>query len=135
MRPLLLLCVALAVAGCDSALTDADGFSATLTTDGFEYAPGAEAELRVENTGTVPIAFGPPSCYAKLESERTEGAWGPVTRDDTAACATVVVVLPPGEAAVSTIPLDVEPGTYRLRLDVSDEEEELRLSTAPFVVG
>ena len=134
MRPLLLLSVALAVAACDSALTDGEAFSATLSTDGDAYAPRATARLRVENTGTVPVEFGPPACYATLEAEGAAGAWASVARDEPV-CADVVVVLPPGEPAETPITLDVPPGTYRLSLNVSDGDEEVRLSTDPFVVG
>lgn len=137
MRLLLLLTTALALTGCDSALTDAEGFSVALLTDGDAYAPGATARLTVENRGTVPIEFGPPSCYATLEAKRTEGVWALVARGEARVCPDVEVVLPPGESGESPISLDVVPGTYRIRLDVSenDDEEEVRLTTEPFVVG
>ena len=135
MRPLVLLLAVLSVTGCDSALTDGEAFSASLSTDGDAYAPRATATLRVENTGTIPIEFGPPACYATLESEGSSGAWAAVAREGGPVCADVVVVLPPGEAAESSIPLDTQTGTYRLRLNVSDGDEELRLATDPFVIG
>lgn len=134
MRPLLLL-AALAVAGCDSVLADGPSFSATLATDGRAYAPGAEARLIVENTGTVPVEFAPLNCSARLEAEESEGEWALVARAGRPECLDVVVVLPPGEAADAPIPLGAAPGTYRLLLDVSDGNDELRLSTDPFVVG
>lgn len=135
MRRLLLLIAVLAVTGCDSALGAADAFSATLATDGDAYATGAEALLIVENRGTVPIEFGPPSCYAMLETEPSgDGDWTETDRPDRPACASVVVVLPPGETAESPITLGVDPGTYRLLLDVSDGDEDVRLATDPFEI-
>ncbi|MDT0632391.1 hypothetical protein RQM47_01130 [Rubrivirga sp. S365] len=136
MRPLVFLLAALAAAGCDSALTDGQAFSATLSTDKTAYALGADATLRIENTGSVPIEFGPPSCWAALEAERTTGAWGEIARPDRPTCGGAIVVLPAGETSMSPpIDLDVPAGTYRLLLNVSDGDEEVRLSTDPFVVG
>lgn len=136
MRPLLLLAVVLAVSGCDSVLAEGRSFSATLTTDGRAYAPNAELTLIVENTGTVPIEFAPLTCSARLEAEGDEGRWASVARSERPECLLdVVVVLPPGEAADAPIPTGTAVGTYRLLLDVSDGDEDLRLSTDPFVVG
>ena len=135
MRRLLLLAAVVALAGCDSALSDGEAFSAALSTDGDAYAPGATAALRLENTGTVAIEFGPPACLATLEAEGSSGVWAAVAREDRPVCADVVVVLPPGETSETPIPLDVRSGTYRLRMNVSDGDEELRLSTDPFVIG
>lgn len=130
---------AVTLTACESATSSS--LRVDITPDKTEYAAGTDVVLTVRNVGDEPVAY---SFCARGLQRRAGFAW--VTEDFAShPCASILLVLEPGESVTGTInlPTDIPGGTYRVYLPgigepgddvVLDGDTQAEKTSRPFEV-